>query len=376
LLAGLAEVPGIDLTMIHGTNLPAKAIDVGLSMATGPMPFRTIAAPISGLRWQGQELLWFGEALRVMKQESFDVVISDYYLRLLSIWAMQSIQRKMSAGFILWGIGFHQQAKPLLDRLRLLLVRRTDALLLYSNEGKKRYTAMGVPTEKCFVLQNTVDLEGIESAIAVTTEQDVQEYRQRLGTGEGPILIHIGRLARNKRLDLLIRALASLQERWPAIQLVLIGEGPELEVLQTLAGQLAVADRVHFTGAITNQKELAPWVLAADLIVAPAQIGLMAPMSFAYGKTLVISDVPEHHYPEVQVVVPDQTGLAYRFEDVDDLCRKITILLADSDLRRRFAEAGRRRVFDTMGPEIMLQGFLDAIHSVTQKKSAMRLPRL
>ena len=368
LLAKLANEPDIELTMIHGTNPPATALDSGLSMAKGSMPFRTIAAPISGLRLYGKEVLWFGKALELMKRELFDVVISDYYTRLLSIWPMQSLQRKQNGGFILWGIGFHQQPRPMLDRLRLRIVARTDALLLYSNEGKKRYMEMGVPAGKCFVLQNTVDLEGIESAVNTTPEETIQEYRQQIGTGDGPIFMHIGRLAENKRLDLLIRAVAALEKKLPDVQLVLIGEGPEIEALQTLALQLTVADRVHFPGVITNHQELAPWVLACDLIVAPAQIGLMAPMSFAYGKTLIISDVPEHHYPEVQVVIPGETGLSYRFENVDDLCDKIEMLWVNQVQREKFATAGLAQVRATMGPEIMLQGFLDAIHYTYEKR--------
>lgn len=367
LLAKIAEEPDIDLTMIHGTNLPVKAVDVGLSMATNPMPFRTIGAPIRGIRWKGNEVLWFGKALHLIKHEPFDVVIADYYIRLLSIWPMQSLQRKLNASFILWGIGFHQHPKPLLDRLRLLMVKRTDALLLYSQDGKRRYVEMDVLPEKCFVLQNTVDLEEIESAIAATSDGQVQKRRQRIGSGEGPVLMHIGRLAQNKRLDLLIRAVASLQKQWPAIHLVLIGEGPELEVLQELSRQLSVANRVQFPGAITNHLKLAPWVLSCDLIVAPAQIGLMAPMSLAYGKTLIISNISEHHYPEVQAVVPGETGLYYMFEDIDDLCKKINILLSNPDQRQQLAIAGQDRVRNLMKPEIMLQSFLDAIHYVHNK---------
>jgi len=49
--------------------------------------------------------------------------------------------------------------------------------------------------------------------------------------------------------------------------------------------------------------------LQGDLFVAPGTIGLMAPMSLVYGKTLVISDVAEHHDPEVQAFIPGETGL-------------------------------------------------------------------
>lgn len=182
LLKRLSEQPDINLTMIHGTNPPVQAGDIGISIATNPMPFRTISGPISGIRWNGREVLWFGKALKTIKQELFDVVIVDHYTRLLSIWPMQSIQHRRKAGFILWGIGFHQYPTPWLNKVRSFMVNRTDALLLYSKKESERYQKMGVPREKCFVTQNTVDLEGIDSGVACATNARIQACRQKMGS--------------------------------------------------------------------------------------------------------------------------------------------------------------------------------------------------
>ena len=139
LLTKLSQQPEIDLTVVYGTTAPIQAGDIGISIAAEPMPFKTISGPIGGIRLKGRELLWFGLALKTIRQEFFDIVICDHYTRLLSIWPMQSIQRKRGANFILWGIGFHQHSTPLLDRVRMLMVKRTDALLLYSEKGSRHY---------------------------------------------------------------------------------------------------------------------------------------------------------------------------------------------------------------------------------------------
>jgi glycosyltransferase involved in cell wall biosynthesis len=246
----------------------------------------------------------------------------------------------------------------------MLMMKRTDALLLYSQKESRRYQEMGVLCEKCFVTQNTVDIEGIDAAVTATKQKDILACREKLNVREGPLLMHIGRLAGNKRLDLLLKTLPNLQKKWPGIKLALIGEGPEYEDLNNLATELSISDVVHFLGPITDHKLLAPWVLASDLFVAPAQIGLMAPMCLAYGKTLVISDVTEQHGPEVQVFLPGKTGLNYRFGDTDDLTRTINTLLNNSEKRNHFAAAGSAHVRKEMGPERMLDSFLAAIRYV------------
>ena len=369
LLTKLASQPDIDLTMVYGTSLPVQAGDTGISIAEEPIPFRTISGPVNGVRYKGREVLWYGLALKTIKQEHFDVVICDYYFRLLSIWRMQSLQHKCNAGFILWGIGFHQYPTPLLDKIRLLMIKRTDALLLYSERESQRYQGIGVPAEKCFVAKNTVDIEGIQAGMAVTTREDIQTCRQKLNAEKGPLLMHIGRMANNKRLDLLLQILPRLQKKWPNIQLALIGEGPELEGLHRLAAKLSVTEIVHFFGPITDHKYLAPWILACDLIVAPGQIGLQAPMTLVYGKTLVISDDPKLHGPEVQAFIPGQTGLDYRYENLDDLVYAVDTLLADPEQCIKFAQVGSERVKKLMGPERMLEGFMAAIRYVQKKYS-------
>lgn len=367
LLKKLAAHPGINLTMIYGTNKPVQSGDAGISIATDPMPFRTIKASIEGIRLNGREILWFNKALKLIKNEFFDVVICDYYTRLLSIWPMQRIQHKRNANFILWGIGFHQYQTPLLDIFRKAMVKRSDALLLYSEKEKIKYKNMGIPIQKCFVTQNTVDIEGIDAAVNATTEQQILECMKKTDSENGPVLMHIGRLAKNKRLDVLIKILPVLKKRWPMIRLILIGEGPEMEPLKNMAKSFSVQECVKFLGPITDHKLLAPWVLSSDLFVAPAQIGLMAPMCLTYGKTLIISDIDEHHGPEVQAFVPGKTGLSYHYEDSEDLINTINKLLDNSKQRKLFAEAGNNRVRKMMGPEQMLDAFIDAIHFVTQR---------
>jgi glycosyltransferase involved in cell wall biosynthesis len=358
LLTKLSQKPNIDLTVAYGTTPPVQAGDIGISIAAEPMSFKTISGPIGGIRVKGR------------------------YTRLLSIWPMQSIQHKRGANFILWGIGFHQHPTPLIDLIRRMMVKRTDALLLYSDKESKLYQKMGVPREKCFVTQNTVDIESIDAAVAATKQEDILMCRKKLKVkespllmhvgrlarnkrlDESPLLMHVGRLARNKRLDLLLKTIPNLQKKWPGIKLALIGEGPENENLKNLATELSIPDAVYFLGPITEHKRLAPWVLASDLFVAPAQIGLMAPMCMAYGKTLVISDVSEQHGPEVQVFLPGKTGLNYRFGDIEDLTRTINTILNSPKKCEHFAAAGSAHVRKEMGPEQMLDSFLAAIRYV------------
>lgn len=68
----------------------------------------------------------------------------------------------------------------------------------------------------------------------------------------GFVLVGVGRLVPRKGFDVSIRALSLLPEQ---VQLVLIGDGPELERLKTLAEELGVTSRVHFFGPAFDQEK-------------------------------------------------------------------------------------------------------------------------
>ncbi len=81
----------------------------------------------------------------------------------------------------------------------------------------------------------------------------------------GDYFLSVGRLEGNKRVDLIVRALAHVDRRW---RLVIVGEGPLRRELETLAAKTGVADRVTFVGGI-DQTALAKLYAGAAAVVFP-----------------------------------------------------------------------------------------------------------
>ncbi len=77
-------------------------------------------------------------------------------------------------------------------------------------------------------------------------------------------LLYVGRLHAQKRIDILIRAYrrAAVREH-----LVLLGRGDERERLEALAGQMGIAERVHFVGFVANPY---PWMRSSRALVLPS----------------------------------------------------------------------------------------------------------
>ena len=76
---------------------------------------------------------------------------------------------------------------------------------------------------------------------------DTAGVRQRYGLpADGRWLMTVARLVRHKGIDTVLRAMAILADSAPDLRYAVVGAGERLDELRALAGELGVADRVHF----------------------------------------------------------------------------------------------------------------------------------
>jgi glycosyltransferase involved in cell wall biosynthesis len=184
-------------------------------------------------------------------------------------------------------------------------VRWTDVTVCVSEDERRRGVEAGV--EGVFrVIANGVDLEMFQEA----SEDDRAAARRRLALRDGPLVLCVGRLARQKGQDILLAGWASVLERVPGARLALVGDGPAGESLRR-----AAPPSVHFAGL---RFDIADWLAAADVVAAPSRwegMSLALLEAMASGRSVVASDTSgalEALGGEAGVVVPvgDAAALA------------------------------------------------------------------
>jgi glycosyltransferase involved in cell wall biosynthesis len=119
------------------------------------------------------------------------------------------------------------------------------------------------------------------------------ELRAQLGVRDGErLLFTASRLAREKNIELLLRALAQTQT---PLRLTIAGEGPHEPELRALAQSLGVADRVVFTGTICRS-DLPDYYASADAFVFASVTetqGMVLAEALAAGCRVIAPDVPQ-----------------------------------------------------------------------------------
>ncbi|MCK9264909.1 MAG: glycosyltransferase family 4 protein [Deltaproteobacteria bacterium] len=149
---------------------------------------------------------------------------------------------------------------------------------------------------------------------------------------EGPYILAIGRLNRQKGYDVLIRAFAMAKAAQAGWRLVILGEGPERSNLERLAADLGIGDAVLMPGIV---REPAEWMRQAAFFVLPSRYegfpnALLEAM--ACGCAVIAADCPSG---PAEIIRHNVDGLLVPKEDVGGLSAAILKLMEDKALRHR-----------------------------------------
>jgi glycosyltransferase involved in cell wall biosynthesis len=148
-------------------------------------------------------------------------------------------------------------------RLQCLFSRRADLIIFNSERGRAYHLSEGFPAAKSMVIPN-----GIDTELFKPEPEARSSVRAQLGVaGEALLVGCVGRLDPMKDHPTLLRAAAVVCREREAVRFVCVGGGPTsyLSELQRLAGELSVAEKVIWTGALSSMAAL---YSALDLLVS------------------------------------------------------------------------------------------------------------
>lgn len=193
-----------------------------------------------------------------------------------------------------------------------------------SESHATRLVEVGVPRARIAVVENGV----------------VDRTRAERAPEAAMTVAFVGVLRRDKRVDLLLDAVASLATDAPALAVVVAGDGPERERLRAHARSLGIDGRVRWLGWVDDVDAV---LRASDVLVLPSAPGVealsMAVLeAMAVGLPVVATDVGS-----MRDAVTPETGFLVPSGDVSRLAEALRALARDRALRVRLGHAGWRR---------------------------------
>jgi glycosyltransferase involved in cell wall biosynthesis len=231
--------------------------------------------------------------------------------------------------------------------VRARFISQFDAMIAYSRRGADEYADLGFPLDNLFVAHNSVSPSPTWS---LPGRPDT--FRNE------PCVLFVGRLQFRKNVDLLLGACAEIQN----IRLVIVGDGPERESLEELAGRIYPS--AEFVGS-KHGEELKAHFEEADLFVLPGTGGLAVQEAMSYGLPVIVAQGDGTQDDLVRKwngwQIPPPSG------DFDALVSTMKEALSDIARLRTMGAESYRIVKEEINIERMVDVFVKALNALSIK---------
>lgn len=252
----------------------------------------------------------------------YDAVILSGNIRNLSYWRLlfSCLRRKKYPKLILWTHGWYGRESVVQKIIKRLYLKKADNILLYGEYAKKLMCQQGFDSNKLFVIANSLDydkqlkLRNVSKRTEIFKKQFKNDY---------PVIIFIGRLTYEKKIEMLIDSISCLKIEGVDFNLVLVGDGEAKKSLQKYTLEKNLMEHVCFWGSCYDEKINAELIYNADLCVSPGNVGLTAIHSLMFGCPVITHDESKFQGPEFEAIKEGLTGLFYKHNSTESLTKTI-----------------------------------------------------
>lgn len=347
---------GTDLILIKPSQ-KSKAVGSGVKEDHSSMQFKLVELP-EYTTWYGKS--FFQDLIPTLNKIKPDIIVMSawpYFLQLVLNPFFYSRLRKTGAKIICrdipFNISYWGRSKEyyysgqnitedlgadnknwkgylsffVLTCLRRLYLPLADAHINYFDEARNITGSYGVPQENIFIAANSPDTDELLATYDKVLQQPdiLPPNPQRL--------IHVGRLVKWKRVDMLIQCVKDLEKSFPDIELVVVGFGPEEENLKKIAIESGVSSRIKFVGGVYDSLTLGRYLHVSTVYVLGGMGGLSINDAMCFAKPVICSVADG---TEKRLVREGYNGYYFKNGDQESMDHAIESLLNDPERIKSF----------------------------------------
>ena len=212
-----------------------------------------------------------------------------------------------------------------------------DTIFVNSEQYRQSWIDRGIDPAKLKILPR-----GLDTRLFTPARNDPDFWKNFGNDGFGVRLLFVGRISKEKDLDILVQAFRNLREDNVPVQLSIVGYGPYSASLAKLMPEAC------YTGYLSGT-ELARAYASSDIFVFPSTtdtFGNVIIEAQAAGLPVIVSDAGGPR----ELVADGVNGFITRAHDVADFTRAIRRLVDDEPLRKEMSAAARCSVEDRSWP--------------------------
>lgn len=256
----------------------------------------------------------------------------------------------------MWGQGRSYSTKQnvMMARMKQGLTRRADWFFSYTPLGADYVVAHGFPRDRTTVLWNSIDTTALQADLSAVTSAELDLFRSVHGLKRGHTGLFLGGIDERKGMSFLMESAHEIAAAAPDFRLLVGGSG---QMESAVVREVASGGPVRFLGRLDG-REKALALAAADFLMIPEWIGLVAVDSLASGKPMV-STQHDSHSPEFEYLVEGET-LVLSGHEPSEYASAVLALMSDPERLAHMSFQGRLQA-ENLSIERMAENFVSGV---------------
>lgn len=254
---------------------------------------------------------------------------------------------------------YDETIKVRLNEEYKMLFKKSQAIIAVSNHMKERLLSLGAIPDKTFVNACGIDTSLFFKGSSLATQ---------------PFFISVGRFVDKKAPHLTLLAFKKVSKRYPEARLIMIGEGPLLEICKQTVKALRIFSSVEFL-MVRTPNEIAEILRKARAFV---QHSLRTSYGDSEGIPVAILEASASGVPVVatrhsgipEAVINGETGFLVEEGDIDAMAERMMLLVKDPNLAERMGRAAREHMINHFSIEKSIGNLRDIIQKSIRGYSA------
>ena len=268
-------------------------------------------------------LIWQSEVLRLTAFSKFDCIMLLGEMYIISSWIACLIAKMRGKKIYMWSHGLYGNENFIKKHIRLTFLKLADVIFLYENRAKKLLVKNGFEKSTLDVVYNSLDFDTHQKHYHKLGKEDNSKVKKLFKHESLPTILFIGRITEKKKIDILIKAINKLNQAKISYNLLIVGEGDNLEFYKASYQKSIDSGWLNFYGKSYNIEETGQLIYNSDLCVSPGNIGLTAIHCLSYGTPVASHNNYKNQMPEVEAIIDGENGFLFKENDYFDLAYKI-----------------------------------------------------
>lgn len=293
----------------------------------------------------------------IIKLENPDIVHSHCDSALIDIGPIYTLNRSLPPLIHTFHFGNYPHIAKKYIYLQMLFTKFVTQLVAVGTNQKQRIVeTMKLNPDRIHTLLN-----GVSNNEFIDDQENIKRIKSELNIASDELVIGcVAVLTDQKGIDDFIKACGLLRENHPKTKWVVVGSGPLLDDLKSLADELNLNDFIIFAGWRSDVKNILP---IFDIYVIPSlweamSISLLEAM--AAKRAIVATDVGENS----KVIAHNQSGLIVQPGNLDEIVSSIQAMLEDEEKRSAFAENAYDDYTNKYSVQCMVDNYSDLYSKV------------